>query len=291
MDDVRPEIDLNLCTACGTCVQACRFEVLKLRRAGATARGIGRCIACGACVAVCPTGAVVHPTMAPERIVELSEQAAVGYDELMDLLRRRRSIRRYTEEPVPETMLHDLVQAAILAPSGHNAQPWHFTFITDAERLAEIRAAYAEFFRGLLAQARDETGRKQLAETHGEPVEEIMDTLGGALQLMVRAHDRGDDRLLWGAPVLAMIHSTAEAPAAEASCTYAAANMMLAATALGLGTCVIGFLNIPMLFDPSFMDVLGLPEGHLLRVGMALGWPALHYRRSVVRREPPITIV
>jgi len=37
--------------------------------------------------------------------------------------------------------------------------------------------------------------------------------------------------------------------------------------------------------------VLGLPDGHVLHVGMTLGRPATRYRRSVVRREPPITII
>ena len=291
MDDVRPEIDQDVCTSCGTCVEVCRFEVLKLRRRGAEACGIGRCIVCGACVAVCPTGALSHPAMPADRLRDLPAEPAVGYQDLMALLGQRRSIRRYTDEPVPEADLRRLVEAAILAPSGHNAQPWAFTFVTDPARLDEIRAAYAEFYRGLLAQAADESGREELAAAHGERALRLLDAMSGALQLIVRAHDRGDDRLMWRAPVLAMVHSTADAPVAEVSCTYAAANMMLAATALGLGTCIVGFLNVPMLIDPGFMSVLELPKGHVLRGGMAVGHPARRYLRSVVRRDPPVTIV
>jgi len=290
VDDVRPVIDSERCTSCGACVEVCRFEVLKLRRRGPQACGIGHCIVCGACVAVCPSGALSHPAMPVERLRELPAEPAVGYDDLMALLGQRRSIRRYTDEPIAEADLRRLVDAAVLAPSGHNAQPWHFTFVTDAARLEEIRAAYAEFFRELLARAADDSGREELAAAHGESALHVLDALGGALHLLVRAHDRGEDRLLWGAPVLAMVHSTVEAPAAEASCTYAAANLMLAATALGLGTCVVGFLSIPMLIDSSFMSVLDLPEDHVLHVGMALGHPARRYLRSVVRRDPPITI-
>jgi len=291
VEDVRPEIDQEVCTSCGACVEVCRFEVLKLRRRGAEACGIGGCIVCGACAAVCPTGALSHPAMPADRMRDLPADPAVGYDDLMGLLGQRRSIRRYTDEPVPEADLRRLVEAAILAPSGHNAQPWAFTFVTDRARLDEIRAAYAEFYRDLLARAADEAGREELGATHGEQMLHLLDAMAGALQLIVRAHDRGDDRLLWHAPVLAIVHSTADAPVAEVSCTYAAANMMLAATSLGLGTCIVGFLNIPMLIDPGFVSVLGLPDGHLLRVGMALGHPARRYLRSVVRRDPPVTIV
>ncbi len=290
MDEVRPEIDQERCTACGTCVETCRFEVLKLRKAGAAPCGIGTCIACGHCVAVCPAGAVSHPLMPAGEIVELPAEPAVSLDDLTDLLRRRRSVRRYTDEPVPEGVLRDLVAAAILAPSGHNLQPWEFTFAIGG-KLDEIRAAAAEYYRGLLQALADDERRRGLVAAAGEGFVQAMDSLSPALMLMVREHDRGGDRLLWGAPVLAMVHAPQGALAAEASCTYAAANMMLAATAQGFGTCPIGFLGIPATADPSFTGVLGLPDRHVLHVGMTLGRPATRYRRSVVRREPPITII
>lgn len=288
MESVKPVVDETRCTSCGTCVEACRFEVLKLRKRGARPCGIGRCLVCGACVAVCPTGAIEHPLMPAEGIVELPEEAPVGYAELMDLLRRRRSIRRYTDQPVAEEDLRALVEAAILAPSAHNAQPWQFTFIVDAERLAAVRAAVAEFYRRGLAALEDEAGRATLSEA----LRGALGVLAPALQLLVRAHDRGDDRLLWGAPALGIIHAPADAPAAEASCTYAAANMQLAATARGLGTCLIGFLTIPLTFgDEATRAATGLPAGHHAYAAMAIGHPKLRYRRSVVRQEPPVTII
>lgn len=288
MESVKPVVDQERCTACGTCVEACRFEVLKLRKRGADPCGIGSCLVCGACVAVCPVGAVQHPLMPAERIVELPERAPVGYAELMDLLRHRRSIRRYTEEPVTADELRALVEAAILAPSSHNSQPWHFTFVSASERLATIREAVAEFYRRGLAALKDEAGRTAL----GEQAVRMLSLMAPALQLLIRAHDRGDDRLLWGAPALGIIHAPREEPAAESSCLYAAANMQLAATALGLGTCLIGFLIIPLVWgDAATRAAVGLPEGHNAYAAMAIGHPKLRYRRSVVRREPPITII
>jgi len=288
MESVKPVIDQGRCTSCGACVEACRFEVLKLRKRGAEPCGIGNCLVCGACVAVCPVGAVEHPLMPAERIIELPEEAPVGYPELMDLLARRRSIRRYTDEPVAEADLRALVAAAILAPSGHNAQPWQFTFVTAPERLAAVRAAVAEFYRRGLVALDDDAARAAL----GEQAVRILTIMAPALQLLLRAHDRGDDRLLWGAPALGIVHATPDAPVAEISCTYAAANMQLAATALGLGTCLIGFLTIPLMFgDAATGAAVGLPEGHRAHAAMAIGHPRLLYRRSVVRREPPVTII
>ena len=58
---------------------------------------------------------------------------------LFDLIRTRRSIRRYTKEAVATTLIRRLLEAAAWAPSAHNRQPWRFAVITksgDKDRLA-----------------------------------------------------------------------------------------------------------------------------------------------------------
>jgi ferredoxin len=200
VDDVRPVVDEDLCNACGQCVEACRFEVLKLRKNGARPRGIGRCIACGHCVAVCPTRAISHPQMPAERLRDVPERPAVGYETLLALLDQRRSVRRYTDEPVDEESLRALVDAAILAPSGHNAQPWHFTFVTDPDELDAIRSATLDFYARVVEQLANDEGRDPPGESRDQDAFASLEPLVPALQLMLRADRRGGDRLLWGAP-------------------------------------------------------------------------------------------
>lgn len=49
----------------------------------------------------------------------------------IEAIRTRRSIRRYTGEPVPDDALTDILQAAMSAPSAGNQQPWQFVIVTD----------------------------------------------------------------------------------------------------------------------------------------------------------------
>jgi len=58
--------------------------------------------------------------------------------EVLDLIFRRRSIRKFTNEPVSEAQIDLLLQAAMAAPSAMNLKPWHFVVITEAEILRKI---------------------------------------------------------------------------------------------------------------------------------------------------------
>jgi nitroreductase len=53
--------------------------------------------------------------------------------EFMEVIKRRRSIRKYKQDPVPDEIITQILEAARLAPSGSNRQPWHFIVVKDPE--------------------------------------------------------------------------------------------------------------------------------------------------------------
>jgi len=62
--------------------------------------------------------------------------------ELIDTIYSRRSIRRYTEEPVSEEQIKTLLEAAMAAPSASNRKPWHFVVVTERETLGRLAEAH-----------------------------------------------------------------------------------------------------------------------------------------------------
>jgi nitroreductase len=74
------------------------------------------------------------------RVHEAALAALSGVDMEPDPILTRRSIRRYTEQPVPEEMVTGLLQAAMAAPSARNQQPWHFVVIRERDTLEKIAA-------------------------------------------------------------------------------------------------------------------------------------------------------
>jgi coenzyme F420-0:L-glutamate ligase/coenzyme F420-1:gamma-L-glutamate ligase len=71
--------------------------------------------------------------------------------ELQTFLRTRRSIRRFKPEPIPDSVIQDILTTATYAPSAHNRQPWRFCVLSDLSvktRLSEAMAA--DFQRDLV---------------------------------------------------------------------------------------------------------------------------------------------
>jgi nitroreductase len=60
--------------------------------------------------------------------------------EFVDVVKTRRSIRNYTDQPVPKEMIETIIRAAMAAPSAGNQQPWHFIILTERAKLDAIPA-------------------------------------------------------------------------------------------------------------------------------------------------------
>jgi nitroreductase len=179
--------------------------------------------------------------------------------ELEEALFSRRSIRAYTPQPVEEAKLRHLIDAAIQAPSAFNEQPWSFTVVRDRPLLTRISA---ESKAGLLKAP----------------------SLDAPLHLQELLADPDFD-ILYGAPALIVI-SSIPGPWAVVDCSLAAENLMLAARALGLGTCWIGFAQA-WLATPEGHAALEIPTHHVPVAPVIVGYPKA-IPADVPRREPEV---
>jgi nitroreductase len=60
---------------------------------------------------------------------------------VLDIIRRRRSVRKYKSDPIPEDVFLRVMEAARLAPSGKNSQPWKFIVVRDEEMRRKLSVA------------------------------------------------------------------------------------------------------------------------------------------------------
>ena len=78
---------------------------------------------------------IPHPSYEEHSVEEMKRRAAESYADI----RRRRTVRDFSERPVPREIIEDCLRAAGSAPSGANRQPWHFVVVSDAALKREIR--------------------------------------------------------------------------------------------------------------------------------------------------------
>ncbi len=64
--------------------------------------------------------------------------------DLFEAIKHRRSIRKYQNKPVPQSLIEKILVAASWAPSAHNAQPWRFIILTESESKQVVAEAMAE---------------------------------------------------------------------------------------------------------------------------------------------------
>ena len=104
--------------------------------------------------------------------------------EFFDVIRKRRSVRYFTDDPVSEDALMEMLEAARLAPSPRNEQPWHFIVIRDQQMITNLK----DMMNALLdeqIQIADTKARKRLLKgkrfglvnVFDAPVVVVVDTL------------------------------------------------------------------------------------------------------------------
>jgi len=280
-------IDGERCVACGACAAECPAYVLTMAGDQVSVAAEERCIVCGHCVAVCPPHAISHRGL-PAPCDAVDQAQGVDPRALMQLIRSRRSVRAYADEPVSDADLATLIEAARYAPTAHNAQPWQFIVIRDRGKLARIAESVVCHMESRLRDLAVRSRRGALAEALSPDAVERLRGMAPTFRTVVSAQRAGRDIIFRGAPALIVIHTPRSAGFGAEDTHYAAANIMLMAHGLGLGTCLVGFLVGPARSSREVAAAVGIPADNEVGAALVVGHPAHPYHRIPPRREPVV---
>lgn len=92
-----------------------------------------------------------QPVALPDRVQLTPDAAVLAAQTFRDYMAKRHSVRQFSVQDVPEAVIIACIQAAGLAPSGANHQPWHFAAIQNPAMKAQIRAAAEDEERSFYA--------------------------------------------------------------------------------------------------------------------------------------------
>ncbi len=110
-----------------------------------------------------------------------------------DDLHRRRTVRDFSSQPIPEGVLDACIRAAGSAPSGANLQPWHFVVVTDPAIKARIREAAEAEEREFYATRATPEWLAALAPLGTDPNKPFLDTAPALIAIFGEAYGERDD--------------------------------------------------------------------------------------------------
>jgi nitroreductase len=185
-----------------------------------------------------------------------------------EAIRQRRSIRKFIDKPISREVVDEVLEAARLAPSGSNRQPWRFLVVTDPEERAKLRRicwdqAFIEQAPVVFVCCADlvaysKPSRLKRAQEFIDS--KVTETLSGKFA------DPEFRKALTNMPDTDLQLFRA---AAVANTYIAIEHMVLTATALGLGCCWVGALG----GEGEIHAMFNLPKTLVVAAVLPVGYP------------------
>lgn len=261
-------IDKERCIRCGMCINDCFVGCLAFAEDGFpayTEEGRDRCVGCQHCMMICPKGALSFGDKKADNCLPIGFGNS---EDLLSLIRSRRSVRSYKKQDVPAEKLEQICAMLAYPPKGGNFDTLHFTIVETRAKMAEV------------------------AEKTYEEVAKLTDN--PFAQFATASWSKGVDAIYKGAPaiIVVSVDPSKVAPQCETVDPIIALSYTeLYAQSLGLGTLWDDFAVMMIKQSKPLQNMLQIPEGYEVSFVMTLGIPAVNYKRVPQKEPANITIM
>lgn len=186
---------------------------------------------------------------------------------LLEGINSLRSVRKFKPDPIPEDRLKIVLESASKAASGSNTQPWEFVVVRDPMVKARLKEPMLRTWLARLAGSAGMSSR--MRDVYDEATEMLRNTEKVPV-------------IIYCCVDLNLVGKSQEVM--YASIYPAVQNLMLAAKALGLATCLTVHGSTPSRGEPEVKRILGIPEHVKIACLVYLGYAAV--RLGYPRRKP-----
>ncbi len=264
-------IDSNACTRCGICSEVCTGAIIEpadeKTLPTVSDEKAGRCIQCGHCEVFCPSQALLLNVRPEDRVTLPAGAGTISAEEIGFYLRKRRSVRHFTSDPVSKEKILGLLDIARYAASGGNGQPVQWIVVHDPERVKKIAGLTVEWMKTLMKTDHP---------------------MSGYVPGLIAAWEQGSDVICRGAPHLLVAHIPADNPVASVDAIIALTHVDVAAPASGIGTCWAGFVAMAAWSYEPLQQEIGIPAGRKSAYAMMFGHP--QYKIYGIPRRKPLEV-
>ncbi len=262
-------IDHEICTKCKECIKECPSMLFSIGEGGEIIYEDleGACIKCGHCVAVCPVDAVKYEKMGDSfefKGIQHPEKL-ISYDEIYKSLTSLRSVRRYKPQKVPQELLTKVTDIMQYAPTGANMRSENITIISNKEQMKKLSIAVIN------ALSKD----KRWGPLYKEEFEVMS--------------EHYEAPAFYDAPHVIVVYTSMPMVINHFNIGNIITYGRIAAQALGLGTCYIGWTQMAMMIDPKVKS-LAKARGNVL-CAFTIGYPDVKYQRIPPRSSKRIKTI
>jgi nitroreductase/ferredoxin len=291
----RITIDRSLCIKDGLCARVCPISIFvqQEKLTVPELENTESCIACGQCLAICSKDAIRHADFSPSAIRAIQFEQMPSTEQVMELLKSRRSIRAFRDKPLAKDAIEKIIEGARFAPSGHNSQSTEFLVVQDRDLLNQVSKMVIEYLMFEIGRFGNPIFRTFALLANRESAESGLHEIP-RFKRMTRQFESGEDPILNGAPALLVFHARQTVGFADVNAQLALQNASLVAHSLGIGHFYTGWVLSPCraprarAWNRRIPDLLGIPAGNQLFGALALGYPIPRFKNMIERKSPHI---
>ena len=255
-------VNKEKCLRCGKCTGDCIIKILRKDEQGypfLAEKYEKSCLDCQHCLAICPTGALTCNGVSADQCEPI--KPLPDPEDMLALLRQRRSVRKYKWESLQPEILEKLKGSFAWAPTGCNDHRLIFRVIDTKEEML--------FYR-------EETNRMILKLVNTG----IMKWIYPAINRFLESIKNGEDVIYRGAPHMIVAATPKNAPCAGADPWIALSYFDLLLQSYGLGSCWCGFAVHAFKWNRTLKKKLNFPKGYKIAAVLLFGKPDVEYCRA-----------
>jgi len=284
-------IDETACTACGICEAVCPRHILEIviedgkKKNSVSPERVSLCMECGHCVAVCPRDAIRVDTLKDDEFTPV-RGADIDGEELLVLMRERRSVRTFKDAPVARETLDAVIEAARVAPTGAGKNTTGVIVIDDPDTLAKLSEHSYTMYEKLEKALKNPIARMIVKRKAGKKgLRTLQDFVMPGMHWYIQWYREGKrNDILRCAPVLMLFHSPTYEPVGEANCLIAAFHAVMVAEAIGIGTCFNDLIPPACNRVAEIRALIDLPDDREVSASVILGHPKYMFRKAPPRK-------
>ena len=278
------KINSELCENCNKCVEICPEGVLKRNKEVPKIFDIEYCMSCGQCVSICSVNAIIHHDFPEKSIHSINSNLEVSTNQVLEILRTRRSVRAFKKKKVEKEILEKVIDAANFAPSAKNKQTTKYVIVQDKNTLDAVTKITFNFMKEAIKLFNNPSFISSVDPDEAE----VFSSIKPSYNHILNAYEKGSDLILHNAPVLLFFYAKKGALSAEVNANLALHNAALMSAGLGLGSFYAGYITGASSRTENIIKLLNIPDDHEIHAVLAIGYPKYLFKYWMDKKSPVI---